>query len=341
MNYLIKDENSQYYKCGYSCDNAIVLGCENENFFITDSRYTTEANEQINKNTIVIESSDIIKSARELIRKSNIFTIAYDPKEWKISDFENLKEKLPKVNFKPKENLTLLQRAVKSDKEISFLKEAVKLGAKAFDGLADFLNKTKEQLSEQNIHFKANEFLTSFGELDLSFEPILAINENAAKPHAKPTKSMLKKDDLILFDAGVKYNRYCSDRTRTAFFSNGFDFSFAQNFKNQKIQKAYDLVLKAHDEAIKQAKIGMKASELDKIARDIIAKGGYEKEFVHSLGHGVGLNIHEFPFINKKSQTILEENMVFTIEPGIYIPNEFGIRIEDMVVLKSDGAYIL
>jgi len=140
-----------------------------------------------------------------------------------------------------------------------------------------------------------------------------------------------------VFDAGVKFQRYCSDRTRTACFNKAFSFSIKQNFSNQKIQKIYDTVLKAHDMAIKKAKVGMRAKELDAIAREVIQNAGFGKYFVHSLGHGVGLDVHEYPFLNKKSDFILEENMVFTIEPGIYIENEFGIRIEDMGALTKDG----
>ena len=142
-------------------------------------------------------------------------------------------------------------------------------------------------------------------------------------------------------DAGIKYERYCSDRTRTVPFSSQMDFGTAQLFNDTEIQRAYDLVLKAHDTAIHKARVGMKASELDAIARNIITEGGLGERFVHSLGHGVGLDIHEHPFINSRNNMILEENMVFTIEPGIYIPGKFGIRIEDTVVLKDDGAHTL
>ena len=180
------------------------------------------------------------------------------------------------------------------------------------------------------------------GELETSFNPIVAINENAAKPHALPTNKRLKKDDLILVDAGVKYKRYCSDRTCTsvADFDN-FNFERKQTFKNKKHQKIYDIVLKAQEKCIKETRAGMKACDVDKIARDFISQAGYGKYFVHSTGHGVGLDIHEFPNINSKNELIIEDNMVFTVEPGIYIPNEFGVRIEDTVYIKNSKAEIL
>ena len=183
--------------------------------------------------------------------------------------------------------------------------------------------------------------MSRFGEYDLSFEPIFAINENAAKPHAHPTDKILKEGDLVLFDAGIKYKRYCSDRTRTSQYGDRINFSKDQKFSDPKIQKAYDVVRKAQEEAIRRAKPGMKAKDLDKIARDIIDNSEFKGAFVHSLGHGVGLDIHEMPFINARNEQILKEGMVFTIEPGIYVPGEFGIRIEDMVVLRDSGAEVL
>ncbi len=184
--------------------------------------------------------------------------------------------------------------------------------------------------------------MSQSGKYDLSFDPIVAINANAAKPHALPTNKKLKLHDLILVDAGVKYQRYCSDRTCTANANfEKFNFKREQKFKNKKYQKIYDIVLKAQLNAISNARVGMKASEIDKLTRDIITKAGYAEYFVHSTGHGVGLDIHEFPNINSKSDIIIEDNMVFTIEPGIYLPNEFGIRIEDSVVMKNGRAQIL
>lgn len=184
--------------------------------------------------------------------------------------------------------------------------------------------------------------MSQIGKLDLSFDPIVAINANAAKPHALPTSKKLKLNDLLLVDAGVKYKRYCSDRTCTSTIDfEKFSFKREQKFKSKKQQKIYDLVYKAQLNAIEKARVGMKASEIDKLARSIIEEAGYGKYFVHSTGHGVGLDIHEFPNINHKSDVIIEDNMVFTIEPGIYLPNEFGVRIEDTVVMKNGKALIL
>lgn len=339
MNYILKNENAAYYECGFSCDNEIFLRFGSEAFFITDSRYTLEAKQKI-KNAKVLEARDLFKCARNIIKKSKIKKIGYDPQDWSCKDFDLLKHKT-NVHFYKKENFSQKKRIIKSEKEIKIIKKAVKLGAEGFDAFAKFLCSKGKEKSEKRLNYEATRELCRQGELDLSFSPITALNENAAKPHALPSKKTLKQGDLLLVDAGVKFKRYCSDRTRTAEYQKGFDFKKIQKFKDKKRQKIYDTVLKAQEAAIKFAKHGVKAYEIDKTARDVIEKAGYGKYFIHSTGHGVGLDIHELPVISRRSKTTIEENMVFTIEPGIYIPNEFGVRIEDMVRVRANGVEIL
>ncbi|PLY07847.1 MAG: X-Pro aminopeptidase [Arcobacter sp.] len=339
-NYILLDENAVYYECGFSCDNVIFLRLGNESIFITDPRYTVEAKEYA-KNCQVIESSNFIEDTKKILKKAKIKKISFDPNDFKLSFYQNLTKNL-KIEFVAKENFSKLKRIIKTDEEIELLKKAAKIGRNGFKELALYIRKNGFRQSENFLHFKAIEKMSAMGKNDLSFDPIVAINKNAAKPHALPTNKKLKLNDLILVDAGVKYKRYCSDRTCTSNtnFEN-FSFKREQKFKNKKHQKIYDIVLKAQLNAIEKAKVGMKASEIDKLTRDVIEKSGYGKYFVHSTGHGVGLDIHEFPNINSKSDVIIENNMVFTIEPGIYLPNEFGVRIEDTVVMKNGKAIIL
>ena len=337
-NYILKNENALYYECGYSCDNALFLKIGDERYFITDGRYSEEAKESI-KNSLVVEARDLFKKAREILKKKRVKKLFFDPNDFSLKEFNELKKSL--VFLKPKPFFSWKKRAIKTNEEIELIKKSVDLNKKAFSEFSFFLEKEGEGKSEKYLQYRSKEFLTNFGEYDLSFEPIFAINENGAKPHALPSEKILKRGNLILFDAGIKYKRYCSDRTRVGFFDEEFSFTYEQKFKNPKIKKIYDIVLKAHDEAISRAKSGMLAKEIDKIARDVIEKSGFGKYFIHSTGHGVGLDIHEMPFISPKSETIIEDNMVFTIEPGIYIPGEFGVRIEDMVVMKNGRAEVL
>ena len=339
-NFILQNENAVYYECGFSCDNVIFISLSNDNYFITDARYTTEAKE-FTKNCEVIESSNLIQSAKDILSKNKIKKITFDPNDFSYSTFVNITSDI-KTKFIQNLNFSKTKRIIKSDDEVKLLKKAAQLGRDGFNHFAKYIRKNGFNKKEQFLFFKAIEKMSQSGKLDLSFNPIVAINENAAKPHALPTSKKFKKNDLLLVDAGVKYKRYCSDRTCVT--SGNFEelsFKRDQKFKNKKHQKIYDLVYKAQLNAIQKARVGMKASQIDALTRDVIQKAGYGDKFIHSTGHGVGLDIHEFPNINSKSDVIIEDNMIFTIEPGIYLPNEFGVRIEDTVVMKNGKAVIL
>ena len=341
MNYILRDENAVFYECGFSCDHAVFLKLGSEAFFITDARYTTEASEVI-KNATVLEGDrrDLLKTARLLIRKSGIKSLAYNPSEWDVDAYARLSEKLS-LTFQKKPNFSQLKRIIKSDVELEILKKAALYGKDAFHRFGEFLKLDGLGMDEKMAHFEAESIFKYHGQLDLSFSPIVALGENAAKPHALPTIKTLQKGELVLLDAGVKYQRYCSDRTRTSFFNEHFNFEKEQHFDDAFKQKVYDTVLFAQEAALKAVKVGVKAKQIDQAARDVIEKAGFGSYFVHSTGHGVGLDIHESPVIGARSETIIEENMVFTIEPGIYLPEQFGVRIEDTIIVRDNGAEVM
>lgn len=339
MNYMLKNENAIYYECGYSCDNALYLSLGSEAYFITDSRYTIEAQEQVQGAHVIIDG-DLYGRAVKLLKKSRVKKVVFDPKEWSVAGFGHISDNT-KITFKPEPDFSHKKRLIKSDKELKIIGKAVKLGAKAFNQLAKEFNRNGLGKNEFTLTHTAKSILGGYGKYDLSFDPIVALGANAAKPHAIPTNKKMKEGDLLLVDAGLKYKRYCSDRTRTVQVGEGFKFGTRSKFSKKKIQKAYDTVLKAHDNAIEKARSGMKAKEVDALTRDLIDKAGFGKYFVHSTGHGVGLDIHEMPYISSKSDMVIEDGMVYTIEPGIYIPGEFGIRIEDMVAMVDGKPMVL
>lgn len=339
--YILHNENAMYHECGFSCDNGYLLHLKGKSFFITDSRYTTEASEIV-KNATVLQGDrrDLLKTVRHLLSKHEVKRLTFDPKEWCVSDYERISKSLH-VKFLPRPNFSQRNRIIKTPQELKYLKKAAQKGADAFDRFAKFVREKGVGLSEQELFFEAERIFKDKGKLGLSFSPIVAINENAAKPHALPSKKVLKEGDLLLLDAGVLYKRYCSDRTRTAEVGKKFNFSKEQKFKDKFRQKIYDTVLKAQEASIKAVKIGAYTNDIDKAGREVIEKAGYGKYFIHSTGHGVGVDIHELPVIGRKQRGKIKENMVFSIEPGIYLPNEFGVRIEDVVVATSKGAEIL
>jgi len=328
INYILRDENAVYYECGYSCDNQVFISLGSERFFITDGRYEIDAKLNI-KNCKIIITKDLTKSARKILKRSQIKKIFFDPHDFSMATYLSLTKKLD-IKFIQKLNFSKLKRIIKTDDEIKLIQKAMQIGRNGFREFKSFLDKNGQGKSELYLNYMASGIMSHQGKYNLSFKPITAIDKNSAKPHAMPKKTKLKKNSLFLHDAGVKYKRYCSDRTVTYI-----------NKKDKLQQKIYDLVLKAHNKAISKARVGMRASKVDKIARDVIEESGYGKYFVHSTGHGVGLDIHEYPNISSKSDIVIEENMVFTIEPGIYLPDKFGIRIEDTVAMLNGKATIL
>lgn len=338
-NYIHCNENAVYYECGYSNDNCIYISLGSDGYFLTDGRYATDAQKKLS-NTKLVVVNDLLEKAAKIISKNKINKINFDPREWSYFDVAKLKS-TTKAKWTEKVSLSHNNRIIKSSDEIKLLTKAVKIGAMAFDDFAGMVEFGGIGMSEHELFGMALEAMRGSKARDLSFDPIVAVGKNAAKPHAHPTKKRVAIGDLLLLDAGIKYKRYCSDRTRTVQIKSDFEFSTQQVFTSKKIQKAYDAVLKAHDKAISQAKSGMKAKKIDALARETIGKAGFGKYFVHSTGHGVGLDIHEMPYISSRSDTKIEDGMVFTIEPGIYIPGQFGIRIEDMVVMKNGRAEIL
>jgi Xaa-Pro aminopeptidase len=342
VNFILKDENAVYYECGFSCDNVVFLSFGNEAFFITDARYTHEARQYV-KNATVIEGDrrDLYKTVREIITNSKVKEIVFNPSEWSVDAYEKLSSELLHVSFEKEQNFSQQKRIIKTREEIEILKTASTLGKEAFDALATYLKQNGLGASEQRLHFEAELIFKKMGELGLSFSPIVALGKNAAKPHALPTADVLSEGELVLVDAGVKYKRYCSDRTRTCEFNSEMDFGKVQNFTDKKKQKVYDTVLFAQEAGIKKARVGVKACDVDKACREVIEKAGFGEFFIHSTGHGVGLDIHELPIIGARSETILEEGMVFTVEPGIYLGDAFGVRIEDTVVMDSNCAQVI
>jgi Xaa-Pro aminopeptidase len=263
---------------------------------------------------------------QEIIIKENINRFGFENNDMTCFERDSLENKL-NLTFIPITGFTQLLREIKDDKEIRSIQKAAQITDKTFDFI-----KTKiiPGISEKKIAVEIEYFIKSQTD-DIAFTPIVAFNEHASIPHyLSNPNSKLTKNSLILLDFGAKYNGYCSDMTRIIFFNN----------PSNKLVKAYNAVRKAQESAISLLKPGIRAYEIDKVCRNIIKSQGYP-EFLHGTGHGVGINIHENPRLNPNSEAQLERNMVFTVEPGIYIPKQFGIRIEDLVVLRNNGPELL
>lgn len=213
-------------------------------------------------------------------------------------------------------------RSVKNKEEIIKIERVAKLGDETFKAI---VKKIKKDITEKELAYEIELFIKQKG-AEVSFKPIVAFGKNSAIPHHQTGDTKLGKGQIVLLDFGVKTDGYCSDMTRTIFFGKA----------TQKHRKMYKIVLEARQKAIKFVKKQIKAKEVDKIARDYIKSAGFP-DIPHSLGHGIGLEVHEYPSLSPKSKDILKEGMVFSIEPGIYLPDFGGVRIEDLFVLEKNG----
>lgn len=261
-------------------------------------------------------------------RMKDVSKVAIEKEHMNVERFEQISTLFPRVSFVSAEEKLRKLRMIKDAKELKIIEEAC--------ALADYavevgVNEIKEGKTELEI-LSAIEFaLKKKGVTEMSFATMVLTGTNAASPHGNPGLTRVQKGDLVLFDLGVVVDRYCSDITRTVAYGD----------INDKQKEIYDTVLKAQLAALEVSKPGVTAAEVDLTARKIIAGAGYGEYFPHRLGHGLGISVHEYPSMTETNQLILEEGMVYTIEPGIYVPEIAGVRIEDDVYVTADGIKVL
>lgn len=216
-------------------------------------------------------------------------------------------------------------RAIKSPTELKVMRESASIGLEAIENAA---GEVVEGITESEVFSNLMAHILKDGAEGIGAGPVVAFGENAADPHHRPTKTKLKKGEVVLIDFGAKFQGYCSDQTRTFFFGEPDD----------KIQEIYSLVYQASQDSFKAVKDGINGRYIDKVARDVIDSSSYRGRFIHSLGHGVGMEVHDHPAFSPNLDFLIRQGMVVTIEPGIYIPGYGGVRLEDEVIVKADGS---
>ena len=299
---------------GVNCDNAVIT----TEFFYTDFRYTA-AVRRVAPFLKVRDIKRVSLSGKRIGYESSI------PKK----RFDELKKLAPRnARFVDISGDLDKVRAVKTEEEIARIEKAQKLNLEIWEKAKALF---KPGMTEREMARVIKRLQIDLGDGE-AFETIVCVGKNAAECHHEPDDTVWNGREAVLVDMGVKLNGVMSDMTRT----------LPPRRKSPAFARAYELVKEAHDAAIAAARPGMTAAALDKIARDIIRRGGFGKAFGHSLGHGVGYQIHEAPTISKKNRkTVLKPGMIFTIEPGIYLEDNFGIRLEDMVLLTDTGCRVL
>jgi Xaa-Pro aminopeptidase len=315
------------YLSGFSGSNALLVLAPPKAYFLTDFRYSVQARKEVKDCQISIAESELASELVKLPCFRRKVRAGFESAFLTVKMLERLKELLAKATFQPVENLVEQLARVKDNSEINQIKKAVKITDTAFAGI---LKLVKPGVKERDLALELSYRMIKLGADGPSFDFIVASGQRSSMPHGKASDKKIKKGDFITFDIGCFYQGYASDMTRTVVLGKA----------SQKQKKIYAIVLKAQTAAIEAARAGMPAKELDMVARDIINKEGFGDNFGHGLGHGLGLEVHTGPVINPRSQDILENGNVVTIEPGIYIPNWGGVRIEDDILINHNGCRI-
>jgi len=304
----------------------ILILTRKENIYITDGRYV----EYVNK-TLTIFDEITVYDAKDLSQDDyeNFFlfceNVGFEENHLTYAKYKEYIRKFKINNFVETEYIIEKQRTIKDEEEIKNIEEAFRITKNCFEYILQFL---KPGNTEKQVARLIDEYYYEHSE-GPSFDTIVASGENSSKPHAIPTDRQFSNQDIITIDMGCKYNGYCSDMTRTFFIGE----------PTEKQKKVYDLVSKNHEQAIDAIKEGSNIKQLVKMVENDFKLNGYD--LIHSLGHGVGLEVHEKPYLSSKVDLPLRENMTVTVEPGIYIPGEFGVRIEDTILVEKWGAKIL
>jgi Xaa-Pro aminopeptidase len=322
---LITDDINIYYYTGLWDSNGYFLVNDSQAYLFVDFRYGEVAEKTVTSAKVIVFKSFFKElnqklsdnSVKELYCETNNVTL----KKYK-SLTDNISAKISDSDVL--DNIINEMRIIKDEYEFELMKKAQEITENAFNKVLPML---KEGISEREIANALEYEIKANGAEKVSFDLITITGKKTSLPHGVPSNDKIKYGDFFTFDIGSTYKGYHSDMTRT----------LCVGEPSAEMKKVYDVVLKAHLKALSAVKAGIKACEIDKIARDYIYSEGYEGCFGHSTGHGVGLQIHEAPTVGPSGDVVLQKGMVITIEPGIYLKNKFGVRIEDTVIVTDNG----
>lgn len=323
--YWCRHEGNRKYLSGFTGSNGWLLVPDTgKAILITDGRYQEQAGQECNDITIIITTSSMMDALCFILYKKKIEKVMIEDRVVSVAEWKSMKKKIKGIQTLPNHDLVELARQQKDATEISHIKKAITIADKAFQ---QTLPQIKAGLSELEVVALLEKNMMTFGGEGLAFPTIVASGKNSALPHAKPGKKLLRKGELVVIDFGCTYRGYHSDLTRTIAIAK----------MSTKQQEYYKIVKKTQLLSQKSLISGNLAADSDKKARDVFKSYNLENYFVHSLGHGLGLEIHEAPRLSVKSNEKLTPGTVVTCEPGLYIPGWGGIRIEDDVLITEEG----
>ncbi|HEV2470309.1 MAG TPA: Xaa-Pro peptidase family protein [Candidatus Sulfotelmatobacter sp.] len=321
------------YLCGFTGSAGLLLIEEAGSVFFTDNRYDTQAREEVKAAKVVIAPKAVLTALTDFLgsrrRRGRVRTIGIEAEHFTVAEKKRLsKLSPPGVSFKDAPPLVERARMVKDEEEIQLIRNAVTVGARLFDRAVEVL---RPGIKEVEIAAEMELTARRAGAEEMSFPTIIASGARSALPHGRASVQAIARGAFVVCDFGVILSGYCSDQTRTVWVGK----------PNDDARSAYEAVRESQQAAIDVVRPGIPVGDVDGAARKVLAEAGLGKHFTHSTGHGVGLEIHESPRVADGQREILQPGMVITIEPGVYFPGKWGVRIEDMVVVTSGGCEVL
>lgn len=317
---LITGKANIFYYSGFRSEDAYLMISHNDRIIVTDSRYTIQAKEQAPE----FKLCDTALGVEKIFSKIKEKSILYEEECITAGRLEKFKKSAPDKVFTAAQKLIDTPRQIKNKSEIKKIAEAEKIGDEAFLYILDII---RPGMTEREISLELEFFMKKQGAEALSFDTIAASGKRSAMPHGLASGKVIENGDFLTLDFGCIFEGYCSDMTRTVIVGKADD----------KQKEIYNTVLLAQKNALSEIKAGKTCADIDFAARSIIERAGYGKNFGHSLGHSVGIEIHEAPVFSPKSTDVTEAGHVITVEPGIYVEDFGGVRIEDLVAVTKDG----
>jgi Xaa-Pro aminopeptidase len=317
------------YLCGYTGSNGLLLFLGGKRIFFTDGRYTQQAHDEVQGARIVIAKGPLLGEAVKQFGRAPSAAIGFEADYTTVTSYADMRKLVrKKATWKPTSGLIMRHRMIKDADEMRIIREAVEMGAAVYEqALPSIRPGAKESEVAGRLEFAARQA----GADGMSFDTIVAAGKRSALPHGRASDQPIPKRGFVVVDSGVVWHGYCSDMTRTVHVGP----------VSREDRRWYVAVLEAQLAGIAAVKPGATAGDVDRATRQVLHKAKLDKFFTHSTGHGVGLEIHEPPRLGKQQEERLEPGMVITIEPGIYVPDKGGIRIEDMVVVTDGGCQVL
>jgi len=326
--YLVTSDVNIKYLTQFPASESWLLVTKHRSYYITDFRFIAEVKKGLKGARVIEYKRSIFDAIFQLCQKNKIKKVGFDENHFSVALFKGLKARCPKsIKLIAANGLVERLREIKDDSELKQIKKALKVHADALQVLKRVLRPGK---TEKDVFNKLDQFVRDRG-VGYSFPPIIASGPNSSYPHAILSNRSIRNNDIVLVDIGIDFGGYKSDLTRMFFLGKIPNLT----------QEIHDHVRESQLRAIAKIKDGVSISEVDGVARNYLEKQGLAKYFGHGLGHGVGLEIHESPRVSQQNTTKLRAGMIITIEPAVYIPNKFGIRLEEMVHVTRKGCEVI